>query len=42
MKVLTCNSNRPIAEAISAYLNLPLMRASSGTVRWVKGEHHRG
>jgi ribose-phosphate pyrophosphokinase len=28
MKVLTCNSNRPIAEAISAYLNLPLMRAS--------------
>ena len=28
MKVLTCNSNRPIAEANSAYLNLPLMRAS--------------
>jgi len=28
MKVLTCNSNRPIAEAISAYLNLPLTRAS--------------
>jgi len=28
MKVLTCNSNRPIAEATSAYLNLPLTRAS--------------
>ncbi len=28
MKVLTCNSNRPISEAISAYLNLPLTRAS--------------
>ena len=28
MKVLTCNSNRPIAEAISAYLNLPLTKAS--------------
>ncbi len=28
MKVLTCNSNRPIAEAVSAYLNLPLTRAS--------------
>ena len=28
MKVLSCNSNRPIAEAISAYLNLPLTRAS--------------
>ena len=28
MKVLTCNSNRPIAEAISAYLNLPLTSAS--------------
>ena len=24
MKILTCNSNRPIAEAISAYLSLPL------------------
>ena len=30
MKVLTCNSNRPLAEAISAYLNLPL---TSATVR---------
>ena len=28
MKVLACNSNRPIAEAISAYLNLPLTSAS--------------
>ena len=28
MKVLSCNSNRPIAEAISAYLNLPLTKAS--------------
>jgi len=28
MKVLTCNSNRPFAEAISAYLSLPLTSAS--------------
>src|SRR5438552_15001231 len=28
MKVLTCNSNRPLAEAIGAYLNLPLTKAS--------------
>jgi len=28
MKILTCNSNRPLAEAISAYLNLPLTKAS--------------
>lgn len=28
MKVLTCNSNRPLAEAIAAYLGLPLTRAS--------------
>jgi ribose-phosphate pyrophosphokinase len=28
MKILTCNSNRPLAEAITAYLGLPLMRAS--------------
>jgi len=28
MKVLTGNSNRPLAEAICAYLNLPLTRAS--------------
>ncbi len=28
MKVLTCNSNRPMAEAIAAYLNTPLTRAS--------------
>src|SRR6266540_561120 len=27
MKILTCNSNRPLAEAISAYLGLPLARA---------------
>ncbi len=28
MKVLACNSNRPLAEAMSAYLNLPLTKAS--------------
>ena len=28
MKILTCNSNRPLAEAISAYLALPLTKAS--------------
>ncbi|MBL8709909.1 MAG: ribose-phosphate pyrophosphokinase [Rhodospirillaceae bacterium] len=28
MKILTGNSNRPLAEAISAYLNLPLVNAS--------------
>jgi ribose-phosphate pyrophosphokinase len=28
MKILTCNSNRPLAEAICAYLNLPLTKAS--------------
>jgi ribose-phosphate pyrophosphokinase len=28
MKILTCNSNRPMAEAISAHLNLPLTKAS--------------
>ena len=28
MKVLTCNSNRPLAEAICAYLNIPLVKAS--------------
>lgn len=28
MKVLSCNSNRPIAEAISSYLNIPLTSAS--------------
>jgi len=28
MKILTCNANRPLAEAISAYLSLPLTRAS--------------
>src|SRR6202040_696855 len=27
MKILTCNSNRPLAEAISAYLGLPLTKA---------------
>ncbi|WPZ36553.1 ribose-phosphate pyrophosphokinase [Thalassobaculum sp. OXR-137] len=26
-KILACNSNRPLAEAISAYLNLPLTKA---------------
>ncbi len=29
MKILTGNSNRPLAEAISAYLNLPLTKASA-------------
>src|SRR6266852_7956723 len=28
MKILACNSNRPLAEAISSYLNLPLTKAS--------------
>jgi ribose-phosphate pyrophosphokinase len=28
MKILTCNSNRPLAEAISDYLDLPLTKAS--------------
>src|SRR5262249_58647717 len=28
MKILTGNSNRPLAEAISAFLNLPLTQAS--------------
>src|SRR2546423_10393469 len=28
MKILTCNSNRPLAEAISACLGMPLTRAS--------------
>ena len=28
MKVLACNSNRPLAESICAYLNLPLTKAS--------------
>ena len=28
MKVLSCNSNRPIAETISTYLNIPLTSAS--------------
>ena len=28
MKVMTGNSNRPLAEAICAYLNLPLVKAS--------------
>jgi ribose-phosphate pyrophosphokinase len=27
MKILTCNSNRPLAEAIAAYLDLPLTKA---------------
>ena len=27
MKILACNSNRPLAEAIAAYLNLPLVKA---------------
>src|SRR3977135_2708618 len=31
MKILTCNSNRPLAEAISAYLGLFLTRA-----RWLR------
>ncbi|MBL6946673.1 MAG: ribose-phosphate pyrophosphokinase [Rhodospirillales bacterium] len=27
MKIMTCNSNRPLAEAMAAYLNLPLTKA---------------
>ncbi len=27
MKIIACNSNRPLAEAIAAYLNLPLAKA---------------
>ena len=27
MKVLSCNSNRPLAEAIASYLNVPLTEA---------------
>src|SRR5512134_1736973 len=28
MKIIACNSNRPLAEAISAYLDLPTAKAS--------------
>ena len=28
MKIIACNSNRPMSEAIAAYLNLPLTKAS--------------
>ena len=28
MKIIACNSNRPLAEAITAYVNLPLTKAS--------------
>ncbi len=28
MKILACNSNRPLAQAIAAYLNMPLTQAS--------------
>src|SRR5512147_206317 len=28
MKIIACNSNRPLAEAISAYLDLPIAKAS--------------
>ncbi|MEK9725314.1 MAG: ribose-phosphate pyrophosphokinase [Rhodospirillaceae bacterium] len=28
MKIIACNSNRPLAEAISAYVNMPLTKAS--------------
>ena len=28
MKVIACNSNPPLAQAIAAYLNLPLTQAS--------------
>ena len=27
MKILSCNRNRPLAEAIAAYLDVPLTRA---------------
>ena len=26
MKILSCNSNRPLAEAIAAYLDVPLTK----------------
>jgi len=28
MKIVACNSNRPLAEAVAAALNVPLTRAS--------------
>ena len=28
MKIIACNSNRPLSEAIAAYLNLPLTEAA--------------
>lgn len=28
MKIIACNSNRPLAEAVSAYINLPLTKTS--------------
>ena len=28
MKIVACNSNRPLAEAIAAYLNISLCKAS--------------
>ncbi len=28
MKIVACNSNRPLAEAITAYLQIPLTQAS--------------
>ncbi|HAE50681.1 MAG TPA: phosphoribosylpyrophosphate synthetase, partial [Tistrella mobilis] len=28
MKVIACNSNRPLAEAIATFLNLPLTKAN--------------
>ena len=28
MKIVACNSNRPMSEAIAAYLNLPMTKAS--------------
>ena len=33
MKIVACNSNRPLAEAVAAALNLPLTRASDPPLR---------
>ena len=34
MKILACNSNRPLAEAMSRYLDLPLTKASVRRFPW--------
>ncbi len=35
MKVVTCNSNRPLAEAIAAYMNIELTNASIRRIHWL-------